>query len=158
MQKRAAGFALWALVMGAGAALAADAVQPGAPQLTEGGRRIAPPALTETPRAGELVRDEDGVLQASFVETQVCSWRGCRSYIYDKRTGNLAAVGGHWNKHYRKTGRGGEVVRVDAFSEEERPKAVDTADATGEGGGPHFEAVLPPPGFNPIDEAAKAAR
>lgn len=80
-------------------------------------------AATAEPTVGERVVEENGlVATAFFKETRICTVRGCRSFIYDKRSGALILNDRVWSAAYARTGRGEEVIRVSAFTSMEYPR------------------------------------
>lgn len=98
--------------------------------------QVAPPSLSPaeikalpviaaaaSPAVGEQVLGEDGALDAAFfVESRACTVRGCRRFIFDKRSGALILNDRVWSEAYAPTGRGAEVIRVKAFAAAEQPK------------------------------------
>jgi hypothetical protein len=82
------------------------------------------------PAVGEEVLNEDGVLaSAQFTENRVCTRKGCRVFVFDNRSGALINNDGIWTPAYADTGRGGQVIRVEAFTFAEYPQPApdDTA-------------------------------
>lgn len=78
--------------------------------------------ITAQPTVGEEVLDQNGALTSSlFVENRICTIRGCRSFIFDKRSGALILNDRAWAPAYAPTGRGGQVIRVLPFAASERP-------------------------------------
>jgi hypothetical protein len=78
---------------------------------------------TAEPLVGELVADEAGVVDAEFfVENRVCTVKGCRIFIFDKRSGALVFNDGYLSEAYGRTGRGKQVIRIKDFTDDERPK------------------------------------
>lgn len=93
-------------------------------------------AASASPAIGEEVLDTNGIVaSAEFIENRTCTIRGCRSLIFDMRSGALIFSGGVWAPAFAQTGRGGQVVRVLPFAASERPgpapddKALETAPA-----------------------------
>ena len=91
-------------------------------------------AASAQPLLGEEVLDANGVVaSAQFVENRTCTIRGCRSFIFDMRSGALILNDRAWAPAYAPTGRGGQVIRVLPFAASERPgpapddKALETA-------------------------------
>jgi hypothetical protein len=99
--------------------------------------QISVRATNATPLVGEEVVGLDGVLSSAyFVESRICTIKGCRSFIFDKRSGALIKNDRVWSSAYALTGRGRQVIRVKTFTEAERPlseppsdTALDTAPA-----------------------------
>ena len=78
---------------------------------------------------GEVVMDERGFVDnAFFQESRICTVRGCRVYIFDKRSGALIYNNGAWSEAYGRTERGKQAIRVKAFSSEEIPSAEAPSD------------------------------
>lgn len=78
---------------------------------------------------GEQVLDENGAVDgAFFMENRICSMRGCRVFIFDKRSGALILNDRVWSEAYAPTGRGRQVIRVKAFAASEIPPAEPPSD------------------------------
>ncbi len=72
---------------------------------------------------GEEVVSENGTVSADFfVESRICNIKGCRSYIFDTRSGALIKNDRVWSDAYALTGRGKQVIRIKPFTSAERPK------------------------------------
>jgi hypothetical protein len=91
-------------------------------------------AASAQPFLGEEVLDAHGVVaSAEFLENRICTIRGCRSFIFDRRSGALIFSDGAWAPAYAPTGRGFQVIRVKDFTPAELPgpapddKALETA-------------------------------
>jgi len=92
--------------------------------------QISVRATSATALVGEEVIGLDGVLSSAFfVETRTCTVRGCRSFIFDKRSGALIKNDRMWSPAYAPTGRGRQVIRVKAFTDAERPLSKPPSDA-----------------------------
>ncbi|MEZ5892444.1 MAG: hypothetical protein R3C58_04770 [Parvularculaceae bacterium] len=86
-------------------------------------RSIPVRAANATAAIGEQVLDERGAVNSAyFAENRICTIKGCRVFIFDKRSGALIHHDGVWSSAYSMTDRGLEVIRVKAFSETERAK------------------------------------
>jgi len=93
-------------------------------------------AASASPAIGEEVLDTNGIVaSAEFIENRICTVKGCRSFIFDKRTGALVLNDRVWLPAYAPTERGGQVIRVKDFTPAELPlgppddKALETAPA-----------------------------
>ncbi len=110
------------------------AAQAQTPTTTPNAAKIPVVAASASPAIGEEVLDANGVVASvEFLENRTCTIRGCRSFIFDMRSGALINSDGQWTPAYAPTGRGGQVIRVLPFAASERPgpapddKALDTA-------------------------------
>ena len=91
-------------------------------------RTIPRIAASSSPSVGEVVIAEDGAVSSYFQKVETCDIRGCRVFIFDSRTGALINNDGVWAPAYARTGVGREVIRVQAFSDAERPSAQAPSD------------------------------
>ncbi len=92
-------------------------------------RAIQVVAASASPRVGEQVVDEAGAVSGDyFSEARICTFRGCRRFVFDTRSGALIGNDGLWTPAYAPTGRGAEVIRVRAFTDAERPPTGPPSD------------------------------
>jgi len=86
-------------------------------------------AASQTPVVGEVVISQAGEVGPYFKKVETCGARGCRVFIYDRRIGALVSNDGVWSPAYARTGVGREVIRIEPFSEAERPVTAPRDDA-----------------------------
>ena len=101
----------------------------------------SPPPPTGTPALGEVVVDQEGRLSPNFKKVETCTLRGCRVVIFDLRTEALVYVDRLWAKPYAPSGKGDEIVRVQAFSDAERPRKPTEEPPSKSTPGPWFDAA-----------------
>ncbi len=96
----------------------------------QGASNIQARAANTVATVGEEVVAPNGALSSTyFAESRICTFRGCRSFIFDKRSGALIKNDRMWSAAYAPTGRGRQVIRVKAFADTERPLSKPPSDA-----------------------------